>query len=189
MGVSSGEKTAHFAGSGCFHDNHHFWLFFFSSFLSTYCFVNLLQSGSFSPSHAILPIFYLFLFQTGCLSFSVLVHWVMWLAVFSVEAQSLVIGWLHSRSTLCIYVGNTNRCTDEQMVIDRDREIFYYLLRLHAVHSTHLFPHSQCMFLETLNCCKLFISGTNVTLSFDCTLAGSSGSAGGLPFRAFNILD
>ncbi len=91
--------------------------------------------------------------------------------MFSVEAQSLVIGWLHSRSTLCIYVGNTNRCTDEQMEIDRDREIFLYLLRLHAVHSTHLFPHSQCMFLETLNCCKLFISGTNVTLSFDCTLA------------------
>lgn len=139
VGAESG-KTTHFAGSGCCYDNHYLWLFF----LFFQLLLNLLQSCSFPFSHPIFPLFYRLLFQTDCLSSSVLVHWVMWLFSFSVEAWSLVIGWYRSKSTFYIYVGNTNRRTDEQMEIERegetDAERCNYLLRLPAVHSTHLFP-------------------------------------------------
>lgn len=140
-----------------------------------------------------LVLFFPYPFLSGSLSnwlpFSVLVHWVMWLFVFSDEAQSLVIGWYHSRSTLYIYVGNTNRRTDEQMEIERegetDAERFVTLLRLHAVQSTHLFPLNCSTFLETINC-YLWQKCHSV---LGLHISRSSGSAGGFPFRAFHILD
>lgn len=129
-----------------------------------------------------------FLFQTGCLSF-------FWSIIescdFLCSPSRHGASWLAAASPdpLYIYVGNTNRCTDEQMEIERegetDAERFVTLLRLHTVHRTHLFPLNCCTFLKKLNC-YLWQKCHSV---LGLHISRSSGSAGGFPFRAFHILD